>query len=454
MDKQRVIVIGGGLAGLSAAARLAEVGHEVTLIEATREGGGRARSYLDNRFEREIDNGQHLLMGCYRETHRFLQRIGAPRAEVLDYQRNLTLDLVRPGGSRVTFRCPALPAPLHLAAGLLRMQGLGVAAKIAVLRLGMALGDEVKRPDDNETCDAWLRRLGQGPSIRAVFWDPMIWGVLNDDPLVASAAMLLAVIERAFMSTRDASRMGVPTVPLQRMYVRRALSYLRDRNATLRLGQRVVRIQTARDRACGVQLRGGETVVADTVISAVPHHVLPRIVPDGLRSHPVLRGIAQLDSSPILSLWATIDRPLLGGSKFMGLIGSPLHWVFDRDAIEGTLCTAASGGTSARLITATISGARAFVDDRESVLQHLFTHELRRYFPNHPVNVLQFRAIKEKRATISHAAGSYRCRPATRSPLPGLLLAGDWVQTGLPATIESAVQSGHQAAEALLSRKA
>src|SRR5690606_5742428 len=144
---------------------------------------------------------------------------------------NLSFDMVKPGGGRVRLRCPALPAPLHLAAGLLTMRGLGVLHKASALRAGLLLRGEVDRPDDNETCDAWLRRLGQTQGMEGALWDPVILAVLIDDPLVASAGMLMAGLERAFMGTRDASRLGVARVPLSRLYVDDALRFLEARGA-------------------------------------------------------------------------------------------------------------------------------------------------------------------------------------------------------------------------------
>lgn len=447
MTKRNVLVVGGGLAGMATAVLLAEAGVGVTLVEATSHGGGRARSYFDKGFDREIDNGQHVVMGCYRETHRLLDRLGIDRHDVISYQRNLTLDLVRAGGTPVRFRCPALPAPLHLAAGLTSMRGVGLTPKLAALRMGLSIREEVRRPDDNETCDAWLRRLGQGEGIRAVFWDPLIWSVLNDDPLIASAAMLLAVIERAFMSTRDASCLGVPKLPLSQVYLDRGLAFLRERGATLHLGKRAAKLLVRGDRVAGVLLRDGSTIAADTVVLAVPHQAVADLLPESLARHAMFRDMERLRVSPIVNLWATVDRPLFGTLPFVGLIGSPLHWIFDRDRIERPNGRARNKSV---LLSTTLSGARSFVDDDADTLQRVFVDEVRRYFPQSRFEVLHFRAIKEKRATISHAAGTYAFRPDMRTPLGGLLLAGDWVKTGLPATIESAVQSGHQAGAAVL----
>lgn len=436
-SSRRAVVVGAGFAGLSAAVRLVDAGVDVEVIEATGAGGGRSRSFRHNASGMDLDNGQHLMMGCYRETLDFLRTVGA-EGEVW-FQRNLEIDMVRPGGGRVRLRCPALPAPLHLAAGLATMRGLGFFHKASAMRAGLLLRGEADRPDDNETCDAWLTRLGQTQGIRAAFWDPLIWAVLNDDPLVSSAAMLVAVLDRAFLGTRDASRLGVPRVPLSKLYVDRSLEYLRQRGAKIRLGTPMRGIEVGADGVTGVRLRNGDVIPATTVISAVPPQPLLDALPDSARRHPVFADAGRLGTSPIVNVWAFVDRPPFVDAKFVGLIGSPLHWLFDRSAIEAT----DDGRT---LINCTISGARGMVDDRPESLVELLRAELARYFPDRPVQISGFKVVKEKRATISHAAGTYQRRPETVSPIKGLLLAGDWVRTGLPATIESACQSGHDAA--------
>ena len=440
--REPIVVVGAGFAGLSAAVRLADAGRRVIVVEATSKGGGRSRSFLHPDSGHELDNGQHLMMGCYRETLAFLRTIGTEHE--VEFQRNLAIDMVKPGGRRVKLRCPALPAPLHLAAGLLTMRGLGVVHKAAALRAGLLLQGEIARPDDNETCDAWLRRLGQTQGIRGAFWDPLIWAVLNDDPLVASAAMLVAVLERAFMGTRDASRLGVPRVPLSRLYVEDALAHLRRRGAEIRLAQPMRAIEVDAEGVAAVVLRAGDRIPSRTVITAVPPRPLLDALPEAARRHPVFADIAHLGASPIINLWAFVDRAPFPDVPFLGLVGSPLHWLFDRNAIEGR------DDDRRVLLNATISGARGLVDDRPEALMELFRAEMARYFPGPPLVVHGYKVVKEKRATISHAAGTYHRRPTTVSPIRGLLLAGDWVRTGLPATIESACQSGHDAAAAAL----
>ncbi len=439
-SSSNVLVLGGGLAGLSAAVRLAEGGRKVTVLEATKAPGGRARSFPDAATGRELDNGQHLVMGCYRETLAFLRTIDS--TDGIYFQKDLSVRMVKPGGQRLSLDCPPLPAPLHLAVGLLKMRGLSLLDKAAAMRAGLVLRGEVKRPDDNETCDSWLRRLGQTPTLRNAFWDPMIWGTLNDDPLVSSAAMFTAVLERAFLSTRDASRLGVPKVPLSRLYVDQSLAYLRARGCEVRLGEPVRALDVTGTQVSGVTLKSGETLRADAVVAAVPPHAFLDLLTGTWPAHPVYQDIARLRTSPIVNLWFTTDRAPFD-EPFIGLVGGPLHWMFNRSQIEGSV-----GGEV--LLNCTISGARACIDDPPEALQDLLRAELERYFPGRVPQIRQFRAIKEKRATISHAAGSYHWRPETLGPIRGLYMAGDWTRTGLPATIESAVQSGHDAARALL----
>ncbi|MEM9462074.1 MAG: hydroxysqualene dehydroxylase HpnE [Myxococcota bacterium] len=436
-----VVVVGAGFAGLSAAVRLADAGRDVVVIEATGHGGGRSRSFAHPHRGIDLDNGQHLMMGCYRETLAFLRTIGTE--DGVDFQRNLAVDMVRPGGARVRLRCPALPAPFHLAAGLASMRGVGVLHKAAALRAGLVLRGEAERPNDNETCDTWLRRLGQTQGIRSAFWDPLIWAVLNDDPLVASAGMLVAVLERAFLGTRDDSRLGVPRVPLSRLYVDHALEHLRRRGASVHMAQPLRAIETDAQGVCGIRLRSGERIATRTLVTAIPPRPLLDALPSAVRRHPVFADVAKLTTSPIINLWLWLDREPFTDVPFVGLVGSPLHWLFDRSRIEDL------GGDTV-LLNCTISGARGMVDDRPDTLLELARGELARYFPDRPVTIKGHKIIKERKATISHAAGTYQWRPEARSPVPGLWLAGDWVRTGLPATIESACQSGHDVAALIL----
>lgn len=436
------IVVGAGVAGLACATKLAEAGEPVTLIEATSHGGGRARSYHDPQLGAVVDNGQHLFMGCYVETMRLLRRIGTQ--DKLRMQSDLQVQMLRPDGEgALRLRCPTLPAPMHLATGLMKMRGLSVQDRLSILRLGMVLNHELSRPDDLESCDAWLIRMGQSEGLRRIFWDPLIWGTLNEDPLACSAAMLLAVIKRGFVSTQRASCFGVSTVGLSELYVNPSLEYLNQMGAQVKMRCPVKKIVPLAEHGVRVELKSKESLKAKAVVLAVPPDPLLKLFDSSWHQDPSLAAIGSLEHAPIVNLWARLDRPLKLGMEFVGFLDSPLHWIFDRGQFE-------SSPDAQNLISVTISGARAQVQDSPEQLQALLEAELKRFFGANAPKILAFRAIKERRATIRHAVGSYRQRPGCDIDIPGVYLAGDWVRTGLPATIESAAQSGHEAATTVL----
>jgi uncharacterized protein with NAD-binding domain and iron-sulfur cluster len=257
--------------------------------------------------------------------------------------------------------------------------------------------------------------------------------------------MLIAVLERAFMSSRGDSSLVLPRRPLSAIYVQRAVDYIEARGGEVRFASPARKLELDTDGCVsGLTLKSGETLATRHLITAVPPHALLELLPEPARDHVVFRDVARLEASPIVNLWVTLDEPLLD-RQFVGLIGSPLHWLWDRDRIEAR--PESHQGARHHLLSVTISGARGFVDDQPEALRELFLAEISRFFPRARPQIHGFRVVKEKRATISHAAGTHRRRPETQSPIPGLLLAGDWVRTGLPATIESAVQSGHDAAD-------
>lgn len=437
------VVVGAGVAGLACATKLAQAGVKVQLIEATSHGGGRARSFFDPDLGATIDNGQHLFMGCYVETMRMLRRIGSK--DKIRMQEDLEVHLARPEGQgSLRLRCPTLPAPLHVASGLLRMRGLSLHDRLSVLRLGLALNHELQRPDDQESCDTWLRRMGQSEGLRRTFWDPLIWGTLNEDPLACSAAMLLAVLKRGFASTQRASCFGVSTVGLNELYVDPGLRYLRERGCDVRMGMPVRSLEAGQEQEGPTLLLGsGERIVAQRVVLAVPPDALGRLLKRNWGTLPALQSALKLEHAPIVNLWAQLDRPLGLPYDFVGLLESPLHWIFERGKFE-------AGPEVQNLISVTISGARAQIQDSVETLEAMLQSELGRFFGANAPKIVAFRAFKSRRATLRHAVGSYRQRPSCDPGIPGVLLAGDWLRTGLPATIESAAQSGHEAAQKIL----
>jgi zeta-carotene desaturase len=442
-----VVVVGGGFAGLAAATAIAEAGAKVLLCEERPHCGGRARSWIDPDTGSIIDNGQHLFMGCYAEMLRFLERIGA--ADRLAWGRGLEVPYLDPGGRATVLRAGAgrwgaLP-------GLLRFRGLPFGERIAAGRVVLA----ARRPDaelDGLTVAAWLTRLEQSVEARRRLWDPLAIAALNESPEKAAASGFAAALRHAFFSGPRGIALGSPRVGLSDLYVEPGIQYLRSRGAEVRLRAPVQRLLESGDRCSGVLLQGGTRVEADAVIAAVPPKPLLEILPPSLAAEPFFARAGALRDSAILSVYLWFGAPVVD-RPYAALLGGFWQWVFERDGVRPPPGAEARppvhGGTHA--VTLVRSAANAEVDRPKETLVRLALEELRRYFPGAArLNPRHEMVIKEKSATVSLVPGTAALRPPVVTPLDRFYLAGDWIGTGIPATVESACVSGHAAARAAM----
>ena len=453
-----VLIIGGGFAGLAAAVDLAEAGSRVLLLERRSFLGGRAYSFTDKTTGDTIDNGQHLMMGCYHRTLRFLEKIGS--LDKLKFQPDPQVDFLheRADGSvtRASFKCPPLPAPLHLLGGLARLKTIGWGDRLRALGVGLAVrtlnGNQDKLAEI--TVREWLDSLGQSERIQRRFWGPMALATLNEAPEVASADMFARVIELGFMRTKRDSAMVVSRVGLSDLYTQQARSFIEDRGGEVRLNADVARIEFEGDCAAGVTLRSGERIEAGAVISAVPYFALRRMLTAEFASahFPYLD---HFKSAPIVSINLWYDKSFTD-LEFAGLLDSPIEWVFNKNAIN--LSGGQSGGQGAEPESAgrqhlalVISGAHEAATRPKEELIALADAQIKRFFPA-ARGLRPFHAfvVREYDATISHTVGTAKLRPSSRTQFDNFFLAGDWTATGLPATIEGAVQSGQECARMVL----
>ena len=472
-----LLILGGGFAGLAAAVDLAEAGRRVLLLERRSFLGGRAYSFTDKTTGDTIDNGQHLMMGCYHRTLRFLEKIGS--LDKLKFQPDPQVDFLheRADGSvtRASFKCPPLPAPLHLLGGLARLKTIGWGDRLRALGVGLAVrtlnGNQDKLAEI--TVREWLDSLGQSERIQRRFWGPMALATLNEAPEVASADMFARVIELGFMRTKRDSAMVVSRVGLSDLYTQQARSFIEDRGGEVRLNADVARIEFARIdsasinsariesggyAAAGVTLRSGERIDAGAVISAVPYFALRRMLTDEFASahFPYLD---HFKSAPIVSINLWYDEPFTD-LEFAGLLDSPIEWVFNKNAINqgGGQGGGQDGGQGAeperagrQHLALVISGAHEAATRPKEELIALADAEIKRFFPA-ARGLRPFHAfvVREYDATISHTVGTAKLRPSSRTRFDNFFLAGDWTATGLPATIEGAVQSGQECARMVL----
>ena len=432
----RVVIIGGGFAGLSAGVRLSELGYEVEVLERRNHLGGRAYSFIDSKTGDVVDNGQHLFMGCYHHTIAFLEKIC--RLDRLRFQHRPRVDFLDHHGVS-SFDCPPLPAPLNVLGGLFRMKGISVGDKIRALNLGRAIKSNGSVPKVALTVDQWLDELGQSERIKKRFWYPMVIATLNQNPEIASARMLKVVLREAFGGSSSNSNIGISRVGLSDLYTDGASSFISARGGRVSTGAQVQRLIIEHGVVSSVELKDGSRIEADFFISAVTPEALLAILPTQLRTDG-FAGLERLGSSPIVSVNLWFDQPIIE-REFVGMLGTRSQWLFNKDLILTT-------GKRSNQVAVIISAARDFVDWNKDELVKMALEDLHKLLPSsRSASVRHSVIVKEREATISHTVESDDLRPGPRTSIPNLILSGDWTNTGLPATIESAVMSGNVAAE-------
>jgi squalene-associated FAD-dependent desaturase len=437
---KRVVIIGGGFAGLAAGVRLSERGQDVLLLERRSHLGGRAYSFTDAKTGDVVDNGQHLFMGCYHHTIAFLKTIG--RLDRLKFQDRPRVDFLDTKGF-TSFDCPPLPAPLHVLAGLLRMKGLGLSDKLRAFNIGRAIKSNGRLSPGALTVDQWLDELGQSTRIKKRFWYPMVVATLNQKPGIASARMLKVVLQEAFGGDSKSASIGISRVGLSDLYTDGAFDFIKARGGDVRTGAQVQRLIIEKGVVVAVELKDGELVDGDYFISAVPPEALFAILPEELKNKE-FASLLTLGSSPIVSINLWFDRPIID-HEFVGLLGTRSQWIFNKDLIL-------SPGKKSNQVAVIISAARDFVDWTKNDLVEMALADLHELLPaSRDAELLHSVIVKEREATLSHSVESDSLRPGPRTSISNLILAGDWTDTGLPATIESAVVSGDKATEIVIS---
>lgn len=434
------IVIGGGLAGITAACELADAGHRVTLYEKRPFLGGRSYSYTDKATGTEVDNGQHVFLGCCTEYIRLLERLGVRDRAYL--QKRFRVPVIDKVWGTSVLRAAPLPPPLHLGPSLAGYRSLSPAEK---LRAGQALAgilttDRAKHPElDDITFDHWLREHGQGAHAIAGLWNLIVQPTLNDEASRVSADLALMVFQEGFLRSRDGANVGWAKVGLSKLIGEAARSYIEERGGEVRLGEGVR----------GVVVEGGRAVVraesgvmaADIVVLAVPVQDVAGALPAAVMGDPFFTRIQQIETSPIVNVHLWYDRPVWG-RRFAAFLNTPVQWVFNKSRLWGL----EDGG---QYLDISLSGARDYIDMPNADILQLFTKEMFALFPGtRGAGLTRALVVKQRDATFAARPGVARLRPTQRTPIANLFLAGDWTATGWPATMESAARSGLLAAGA------
>jgi len=437
------VVIGGGCAGLAAGARLASKGVRVTVVEEGPRLGGRATAFTDRESGVRLDNGQHALFGCYRETYEFLRLIGTDHLAPLDQTLSLTMADVN--GRVSTLTCPPARPPYHLIRGLMLWKAIPLSDRLAALRLaGLfwrarregAAAASAWVPARLTVAD-WLRQHRQPSSLCEWLWHPLAFAALNQDPAVASAQPFVRVVAELFGSTPGASSLGLPLVPLDELYAEPAARFIETHGGQV-LRRASARVHLAVADGRHRVLAGEDTLDASAVISAVPWHAMSRLFEGSppLQLAPIIDAANRLESAPIVTVYLWFDRPVMS-ERQVGLIGTNFHWAFLK-------------ATQPPLVSLVASGAESLLRQTNDDLAALAERELRLCLSGvRQATCLRSQVVREARATFSLAPEAPP-RPPTETPVPGFFMSGDWTNTGLPGTIESGVMSGHRAAEAAM----
>ena len=433
----RVAVVGGGLAGASAALACADAGADVTVVEVRPRLGGAAYSF--RRDGLWIDNGQHVFLRCCTAYRAFLERIGAAGCAVL--QRRLSIPVLAPGGRTARLERNAMPAPLQLAGSLARYPYLTRSERARCARTALALR-RLDREDpalDRATFGDWLAERGESTAAVEALWNLIALPTLNLPASKASLGLAAQVFQVGLLDRRDAGDVGYSGAPLSTLHDAPARRALAAAGADVRLRWRAERIASA---GGGFEIDGpAGAISADAVVLAVPPARAAGLLPPGALTDP--GRLERLGESPIVNLHVVYDRGVTD-LPFAAAVASPVQWVFDR--------TEPSGLESGQYLAVSLSGATEEIALRADALRERFLPALAALFPAaRDARVDRFFVTREPVATFRAAPGIAHLRPKAPTHLPGLALAGAWTDTGWPATMEGAVRSGLAAAEEVLS---
>ncbi|WP_230976705.1 hydroxysqualene dehydroxylase HpnE [Pseudothauera rhizosphaerae] len=428
MVPHQVAIIGAGYAGLACAVELARHGVQVTVFERSHTLGGRARVVAKDGHR--LDNGQHILLGAYSELTRLLRTTGVSPKTL----ERLPLLLHVPG--ELHLQAAHLPAPFHLAVGLLRARGLAWADRLAMLRLMRGLKKRAWRVEAAQSVAELLRQTRQTPRLIRLIWEPLCVAALNTPAAEASAQIFANVLRDSLGAHTAASELLIPRIDLSELFPVPAARFLAVRRGKLRTGTAVegIRRENGEFFLDGDPGRGGYRQV---VIATAPHHAGALLASAG-DCERLAAQIDALPSEPIVTVYLALGDGVHLPHPMIGLAGAPAQWAFDRGRLGGR------AGLVACVISA--HGAHEALSREELILavHKQLEDELSRRLPAPQWS----QAITEKRATFACRPGLVR--PGCRTPVPGLWLAGDYLDSDYPATLESAVRSGTAAAERVL----
>jgi squalene-associated FAD-dependent desaturase len=444
MSCKSVIVIGGGLAGLSAATALADAGIRVQLFEKRPYLGGRATSYAlpDGSH---IDNCQHVTLGCCTNLANFYERTGAA-SKIRYYDRLFFADKQ---GRISSIHGSALPPPFHTSVSFLRFGALTVNDKRAIAKALLQIARAGGHPEGGSgmTMLEWLQRNGQTDSAIRRFWRVILVSALDEELHLTDAQYGIDVFWKAFLKNREGYVLGIPSVPLGELYAecRRGIE---KHGGEIHPRATVRKIRFSEGKFQGIVLDDGSEVKADACVAAVPHSDLLELLPEELRTNcAMFANLKKLQTSPITGVHLWYDRQVLD-KPFLTLLDHTVQWIFNKTALYRS--AAGNGSDRGQYLQLVVSASYELIPKGRQEIIDLCVGELKEILPlTRTAQLWKANLVKEVHATFSPRPGSDAWRPPQQTELNGFVLAGDWTRTGWPSTMEGAVRSGYLAAEAV-----
>jgi len=417
------IVIGGGIAGLTAAAYLAKENIKVTLLESSPKPGGRAYSFTEQKSNDVVDNGQHILMGCYSDTINFLKLIGAK--DNFMYQKSLQINFLTQAGKLVRLKTFNSLYPFNLLFALLNFNAITLRERLSLLKFVIKLPFISHQKLSNKNIRDWLKEENQSDDIIKSLWEIIAVGALNTNIDKGSAFMFREILMKIFFNGNFASTIILPKYGLSETYVKNAKEFIESNGGKIKLSSSVKEFIISDNKIVGIKTTDEVYKDFDYVISAVPFYAFNNIFPELFLDEKI-----EFEYSSILNIHIWLkNNPLK--EQFYGLIDSPVHWIFNK-------------GNHINIV---ISDADYLIDKSAEEIYKMCVGELIKYTRLEESNFSQYKVLKEKRATFIPSNKINFIRPSSKTKIANLFLAGDWTNTDLPSTIESAVKSGRIAAE-------
>lgn len=434
MNREPIVIIGAGWAGLSAAVKLTQQGYKVTVFESAKQAGGRARGVSFNNLD--VDNGQHLLIGAYTECLGLMNTVGINIDTAL---KRLPLLLRVIGKTNLILQSPALPAPLHLLYALVTAKGLNIKDKIAAIRFGLSLKKYNYHFNQDISVEELFSQTKQTTILIKQLWEPLCLATMNTPIEIASANIFMRVFKDAFTNkTKDADSL-LPTTDLSNLLPNAAVKYIESKGGKVHVKSRVDNIEIIENKVTSVTAKINneiQNIKTSQVIIAVAPQNINKLISDTPALNNISENINEMTYQPIVTVYLQYPENIQLTQAMIGLSNTLSQWIFDR----GSFCQQKG------LISVVISAIGDHMAMDDAKLTQTVHDEISVLFTKQPALIDSF-VIREKRATFACTVNINNIRPNNRSPVEGLYLAGDYTDTGYPATLEGAVRSGIAAAE-------